>query len=266
MLRNVLLKSLRDQRRALMWWGIGLVALTTITMLFYPSFRDAPEFNELYDQMPEALAKAFAGEFSDFTSPEGFLNSQLFFFALPVLFLVYAVSFGSSAIAGEEARGTLGLLLSNPVARWQVVAQKFGAMAIATLTLAVFLWVGLAIGAVAVGMEISFIRMAGATLSAALLGLTFGALALALGCIRSNRGLSIGVASALGTGAYFLNALAPLVEALEPSRKLSPFYYYIGADPLTNGLDLGHVAVLIGLAGVLLAVALVTFNRRDLAV
>ena len=66
--------------------------------------------------------------------------------------------------------------------------------------------------------------------------------------------------------AYFLNALAPLVESLESSRMLSPFYYYIGADPLTNGLNPGHVAVLIGLTAVLLAVALFTFNRRDLAV
>ena len=99
-----------------------------------------------------------------------------------------------------------------------------------------------------------------------MLGLTFGALALALGCATGNRGLSIGVASALGVVAYFLNALVPLVEVLEPSRKLSPFYYYIGADPLTNGLNLGHVAVLIGLAVVLLAVAIITFNRRDLAV
>lgn len=158
MLRNVFLKSLRDQRRALMWWGIGLVALTVLTTLFYPSFRDATGLDELYDQMPEALAKAFAGEFSDFTSPEGFLNSQLLFFIAPLLFLVFGVGFGSGAIAGEEARGTLGLLLSTPVARWQVVAQKFGAMAIVTLVLAVFWWAGLAIGATIVDMELGFDR------------------------------------------------------------------------------------------------------------
>ena len=78
--------------------------------------------------------------------------------------------------------------------------------------------------------------------------------------------MSIGGASAIGVAAYFLNALAPLVDVLEPLTRLSPFYYYIGADPLTNGLNLLHAAVLTGLTLALLAVALVTFERRDLAV
>ncbi len=47
MLRNVFLKSLWDQRRSLIWWGIGFAALTLITVLFYPSFSDMPEFNDL---------------------------------------------------------------------------------------------------------------------------------------------------------------------------------------------------------------------------
>ena len=56
------------------------------------------------------------------------------------------------------------------------------------------------------------------------------------------------------------------MDALEPLSKLSPFYYYIDGDPITNGLNFMHAAVLMGLTGVLLAVALITFERRDLAV
>ena len=240
--------------------------LAASIMALYPSFEGSPEFDKLLEEMPEALAKAFMGDVSDLTSPEGYLNSQLFVLALPLVLLIFAIARGSSAIAGEEEHGTLDLLLSYPLARWRVVAEKFGAMVIATLIVAFVFWVVLAIGAAAVGMDISIARLAEVTLSGALLGLTFGALALALGCATGKRGFSIGVASALGVVAYFFNALAPLVESLEPSRMLSPFYYYIGADPLTNGLNPGHVAVLIGLTAVLLAVALFTFNRRDLAV
>ncbi len=266
MLRNVFLKSLRDQRRALLWWGIGLVVLAASIMAFYPSIADASEFDDLLNEMPEALARAFLGDVPDLTSPEGYLNSQLFVLFLPLLFLIFAVAWGSSAIAGEEERGTLDLLLSYPLARWRVVGEKFAAMTVITLALAFAFWLASAIGAIAIGMEISLLRLAEATLSTALLGLSFGALALALGCATGKKGFSLGVASALGVVAYFFNALAPLVEALEPSRKLSPFYYYIGADPLTNGLNPGHVAVLIGLTVALVAVALFTFNRRDLAV
>ena len=264
MLRNILLKNIRDQRKSFMWWSIGISVLMILTILFYPSFADSPEFDDLLDKMPEALAKLFIGEVSDLTSPEGYLNSQLFVLFVPLLFLFFAIARGSGAIAGEEEKGTLDLLLSYPLKRSRVLMEKFAAMVVTILALALVLWLSMAVGAVAIGMDISLVRIAEATLSAALLGLTFGALALALGCARSNRGLSIGVASALGVAAYFVNALAPVVDALEPFQELSLFYYYIGADPLTNGLDLGHARVLVGLTAVFFVVALVTFERRDL--
>jgi ABC-2 type transport system permease protein len=264
MLTNVFMKTLRDQRRSLIWWAVGLVALVTMTLLFYPSFRDSPEFDEIYEQMPEWLAQAFAGEFSDFTSPEGFLNSQLFFFVLPLLFIIFTVAGGSGAIAGEEARGTLGLLLATPVARWTVVVHKFGAIAVATLALGVVLWVALVVGAAAVDMEIGSVRLAAATLSSVLLGIAFGGVALALGCARGDRGTSIGTASALGVASYFLNALAPLADSLEPLQRLSPFYYYIESDPLSNGLNLAHATLLVVIALAALAFAVVSFERRDL--
>ena len=266
MLRNVFLKTLRDQRRSLLWWGIGVVLLAVVTVAFYPSIANAPGFDSILDEMPEAFARAFLGEVTDLTSPEGYLNSQLFVFFVPLLFLAFAAARGSSAIAGEEESGTLDLLLSYPVERWRVAVDKFAAIIVTTLVLASVFWLALAVGVVAIGMEVSLLRLAEITLSAALLGLVFGALAMALGCGTGKRGLSIGVTSAAGAAAYFLNALAPLVDALEPARKLSPFYYYSSTDPLTNGMDPGHVAVLIGLTVALVAVALVLFRRRDLAV
>ena len=264
MLANVFLKTLRDGRRSLLWWGIGLVALTSLTVAFYPAFSDAPDFEELFEQMPEALGRMFAGEFTDLTSPEGFLNSQLFFFVVPLMFVIFAVLGGSAAIAGEEGAGTLSLLLTSPTPRWRVVVHKFGAVSVATLLLALLLWVGLAAGALAVSMDISLLGLAAASTSTALLGIAFGAFALALGCITGARGLSAGAASAVAIAAYFLNALAPLSDALTPLQRLSPFYYFVGADPLTNGLNALHVSVLLGLTAAALGVALLAFERRDL--
>lgn len=265
MLRNVFLKSLWEQRWSLLWWVLGIAALTFITVLFYPSFSDSPEFNDLLGD-EDSLLRVFVGDIADLTSPEGFLNSQLYFFMVPLLFLVFAIARGSGAIAGEEERGTLDLLLSNPLARSQVLLHKFVAMIVTILALALILWLSAAIGVLAVDMDISTIRVAEATLSAALLGILFGTVALALGGATGKRGISIGVASAIGISSYLLNALAPVVDALEPLSKLSPFYYYSDSDPLTNGLDPLHTAVFVGLTAVLLVVALFTFERRDLAV
>ena len=265
MLNSVLLKTLRDQRRTFLWWSAGLSAVNALIIILYPSVEDVPELDAIMESMPEALARLFMGDVVNLTSPEGYLNSQLFILVLPLLFLVFTIGRGSGAIAGEEERGTLDLLLSLPVRRSQVVLEKFVAMVAATMALGLVSWLSMAAAALAVGMEIDFVRLGEVTLSCTLLGLAFGAMALALGCAKGSRGLCLGVTSALAIAAYFLNALAPIAESLEPAQKLSPFYLYIGADPLTSGLNFVHAGVLTGLTTAVLAIGVVLFGRRDLA-
>ena len=115
-------------------------------------------------------------------------------------------------------------------------------------------------------MGLNLLRLAAVCFSGFLLAVAFGAVALAVGCARGKRGLGMGVAGALGVYSYMLNALAPLIDWLEPFQVASPFYYYIDANPLSNGLDPVHAAALIGLTALFLGIAIVTFERRDLAV
>ena len=130
MLNSVLLKTLRDQRRTFLWWSAGLSAVNALIIILYPSVEDVPELDAIMESMPEALARLFMGDVVNLTSPEGYLNSQLFILVLPLLFLVFTIGRGSGAIAGEEERGTLDLLLSLPVRRSQVVLEKFVAMVV----------------------------------------------------------------------------------------------------------------------------------------
>ena len=265
MLNSVLLKTLRDQRRAFLWWCVGLSAINVITVLLFPSVADVPEIEDIRETMPEAISRLFVGGITSLTSPEGYLNSQLFIAALPIVFLIFTIGRGTGAIAGEEDRGTLDLLLSLPIRRSRVVLEKFAAMVAATLALGLVSWLSMAASALAIDMEISYARLGEVTLSCALLALAFGTMALALGCAKGSRGLCMGVTSALAIAAYLVNALAPLAELLEPTQKFSPFYLYIGADPLLSGLNFVHAGALAGLTAASLGVGLVLFGRRDLA-
>ena len=64
---------------------------------------------------------------------------------------------------------------------------------------------------------------------------------------------------------YLVDALAAIVDSLNAVRPLSLFRYYMGDDPLRNGINLGDAAVLAAVAAVLLVVSLIAFDRRDLA-
>ena len=267
MLSNIILKTLRDKRRSILFWGIGLVTMAVVILSFLPMVTESSEAIENYlEIIPEDLMAAFAGDIADFNTPEGFLNGELFFLMTPALFLIFAIGFGASAIAGEEEQGTLDMLLANPLPRWRVVLEKFGALLTGTILLAIIFWGGLSIGIAVVDADISLLNIAAACCNVGLLGITFGTLSLAIGCATGKRSMAMAGAGGLAVVTYFLNALAPVIDFLEPFRGLSPFYYYIGGDPLNNGLNAGHAGVLIGLITMFLVVALLIFERRDLSV
>jgi ABC-2 type transport system permease protein len=264
-LRSIWGKTIWEHRRALMWWAIGLAVLVLVTVVFYPSIKSgAADYQKLFDQMPEALKTLFVGGVSDIGSPIGYVNSQFFTTNVPVLLLVFAIGGGSRAIAGEEEHHTLDLLLSTPIARRAVVLQKFAAMAAELGVLSVLLWVGVALGGRPFELDVPLAGLTAATAMSYLFALAFGALALMVGSARGRRAIAIGIASAAAVVAFLLNSLAPLSGSTKWLRFLSPFYYANGTTPLLNGFDAVHALVLVGATAVLLALAIASFERRDL--
>ena len=266
MLTSVFTKTVRDLRRGLLWWSLGLAGLVTMLVAVYPTVRDNPDLTKLVEQYPEALKSFLSfGGGVDYTSGAGYLGSELFSFMIPLLFLVAAIGAGSRAIAGEEEKGTLDLLLANPVSRRRVVLEKLGALVLELLALGFVLWIGLVIGGHAATMKVSAAHLGAGAAAAVLLGLAFGTIALLVGAASGKRGLAAGLTAALAVAAYVVNSLAPLVSGLRPLQELSPVYHYVVSDPLRRGLDLEHCAVLAGIALVAAVLAVAAFDRRDIS-
>jgi ABC-2 type transport system permease protein len=94
--------------------------------------------------------------------------------------------------------------------------------------------------------------------------LLVGGLALFLGAISGRVSTAVQGAAGIAIVAYLLNSFLPLNESLAGLARISPFYYYLGADPLTNGLRWSHAALLAGLFMLLVALAVAAFGRRDI--
>jgi beta-exotoxin I transport system permease protein len=265
MLRSVATKTLRDLRRGLLWWSLGLIGMVALVVSVYPSVHKDESLNKVVEDLPEGVKNLFAfGGQLDLTSPAGYIGGRLFSFLVPVLLLVAAVGAGARAIAGEEEAGTLDLLLANPISRRRVALEKLGALATELVVLGAVLWLTLVGGTRAVDMEIGVGRLAAATLDVALLAVGFGAIALACGALTGRRGLAGGVSGAAAVAGYLVNSLAPLVGFLEPLQKASPFYHASAGDPLRHGLAVGHTAFLLAVAVIAGAAGVVFFDRRDL--
>lgn len=245
----VLMRTLHDLARSLAWWALGLVGLAGMMVGVYPSVRDNPAVSSIAENYPEALQELFSfGGGFDYSSPAGYLGIELFSLMVPLLLIIAAVATGAGGIAGEEDRGTMELLLANPVTRRRIVLEKGAAMAVESVLLGAVLWAALAIGAALIGMEVSAWRIAAAVTAAVLLAAAFGAIALLAGAVLGRRGPAVGVTAALAVAAYLVNSLAGLVTALEPLRPLTPFFHYEDPDPLRTGFAWGHLAVLAAIA------------------
>jgi len=264
MLGTVFAKTLRDQRRSYPWWVAGFVLTIMMYASFWPSVSsNAAQFDEYLQNLPEVF-KELLGT-AGFATAEGYLQSELFSFLGPILLLVYAIGAGARAIAGEEEAGSLDLLLSTPVRRRRVLADKFGAMVLGTFGLALAMWLSVvALGAIW-DLRPDLANFTAASVHLFLLAVAFGAISLAVGATTGGKGLAIGVPSGVALITFVVNLFGTAVSWIEPLRPLSPFYYYSGSQPLTNGLHTVHALVLVGISAVALAVALRAFERRDLA-
>lgn len=266
MVPKILLHSLKIQRKSFVFWAIGIFILIALYMAIYPSIQDsAKALDEYMKNLPEAFKKAFIGG-EDYTSPIGYISSEVYTQMLPILFLFFAIGFGSGAIAGEEEKGTLDIILANPIKRSRIVLEKFGAMVISILILSTIVVFGLYIGIQFVDLKLEFLKIVAITFSLFLLSVNFGTLALLIGAFTGSRGIAIGATTALAILTFFVNALAPIADWLEKFQKFSPFYHYTANEPLRNGLNLGSVIFFVCVAIAFLILSIAAFKDRDLKV
>ena len=99
----ILERSLRDRRRSLTSWGLGIGVYVALIVAFWPSIRGSSEITKAIENYPDAMKEFFGGAAAfDYTRPGGFLNTQLFSLILPLLIAIFAIGYGASALAGEQ--------------------------------------------------------------------------------------------------------------------------------------------------------------------
>jgi beta-exotoxin I transport system permease protein len=260
---EVTLQALLERRRSLLWWTIGLIATMALTIAFYPSIGEDQSLRDFSKDLPESLRALFVGGELDIASPAGYLNSQVFALTAPMLLLIFAIGAGSGAVAGEEERGTLDLLLAHPLRRRDYVVGRFAALAALVAALCVVVLGSVALCSRLVDLEIGFGSLCAASVSVGLLALLFGTVALATGAVLPGRASAIAVASGLVVASWLLDGLAQVVGVLEPLRPLSPYYQTIGRNPLRDGVPWTGWIVVTAAILLLLAVGAAGLQRRD---
>jgi ABC-2 type transport system permease protein len=183
---------------------------------------------------------------------------------LPGLFLVYGIGHGARALAGEEERGTLELLLVTPVSGFRIVVDKALALALSIAVLGFALFVATTLGSLIFGLGISVPAAASGALAMTLLGTEYGVLALAAGALTGRRATAIGIAAAAATAAYAVYAAGLILPRFESWQPYSPIHQAFNGGPLGAGLQPSYLWLLAGTA-FLIAIALPSLDGRDIS-
>lgn len=248
-----------------MWWGVGILLYIALIVAVWPVIDGNADFEDLLASYPDSIKALMGGTevFDTFTTPSGFLSSYLYSVFLPFILLGLSVSLGSALLAGDEEDGLLELLLSYPVTRASVVAQKVLAMLAAVLAAALLVVVTILVGASLVDLDIGVEGLAAATAGTLLFALLHGQLAMLVGASTGRRAIAVGVGWGAALAGYVMNVLAGLDPSLEWIGKLSPLYYATANQPLESGVPLEYLWLL-ALFIVLLAITFMVFERHDL--
>ena len=252
--------TVRMQLRGVIIWGAALGLYSAAMVASFTAIEgSADQLNQLMEAYPKGMLEAFG--VTDLGDPANYLHSQVFGLA-PLALSFFTILALANAIAGAEERGTIDVLLGNPLPRWQLVAGNFLAGSISLLGICAVVGLLTWGTAVFVDVELSLREVAEAVLNLWPICIMFGALALLCSALFHRRGLAIAIPAFLLFGMYLMDTIGRASEDLEGWRPLSVFYYYGSA--IENGLDWTHVGGITLIALALLLLATQVFRQRDI--
>lgn len=244
--------------RSGIWWTIGFGLYIAFIVAAYPSFQESGAFS-MMDSYPESWRKAF--DLDAMTTIGGYLDSQVFSYG-PLVMVFFPIMTFANAIAGAEERGALDIMLGNPIPRPTFVAAIWSAF------VAVFIATLIGIGVItwgsseAVGAGLSLRSIMSGSLNLLPICLVLGTFALVLSAQLRNRGTVIGIAFGLTFLMYLFDVLGKISSTWKPLGDLSIFRFY--GKAIVNGIPWGNSLGLIAASIVLLLIAIVLFDRRDI--
>ena len=258
---DVVRLDLRLRRRSIGAYTLGLAVYALLIVALYPAFRNDASLDALTKD--SSTLSALFGASGSLTTPDGWMNANLYANFVPLFVLLMTIGYGASAIAGQDEDGTLSPIATLPISRTNLLFQKALSLTALSLSIPAATFVFALVGRdfqVRLGLG----ALVGTTVGVALLGLDFGLLALGVGAGTGSRGAALGVASTLAAASYVVSSLALAVHWMHPLRYASLFYWSVGDQQLTDGLRTSALLVLLGAGVVLGALALIGFRRVDL--
>lgn len=248
--------------RTMLWiWSATLAFLIVLCIFLFPEMKtEVSDMGDLFSSMG-SFTEAFGMDRLNFGELTGFYGVECGnILGLGGAF--FAALLGISMLAKEEKGHTAEFLLTHPVSRGRVAAEKLWALwvQITALNIVVLLAAGLSIAAI--GEKLEWDRILLLHLAYYFLQLEIGAVCFGISAWVGGPGIGLGIAVLL----YFCNLIANISKEVEFLKYITPFGYAEGADIMESG-NIEPVLLLLGcLYGSIGAVVgIMRYRRKDIS-
>lgn len=260
---TVIRHELKQSRISLIIWTAAIGFLLAVCIFMFPEMKgEMNEVNEVFSSMG-SFTQAFGMDKVNFGTLLGFYAVECgnilglggaFFASLCAI----------SVLSKEEKERTAEFLLTHPVSRVSVVAEKLISVILQIVILNVVVYV-IAASSIALideevpWQEITLMHTAYLILQLELAGICFGVSAFLR---RGSIGTGLGIAVIM----YFLNIIANLTESAEFLKYITPFGYADGAEIVRNvSLDMNMIAIGLAFAVVGILAGFIKYCRKDIS-
>jgi ABC-2 type transport system permease protein len=291
MTRTLVLKLLRDYRVALivvalllflfqLLWSLVAKRVSTEIIQAFGNFGINVEIlRQIIFQGPGKMIQALlGGENIRLERAMDMLSMAYVHPLTQTILCIWAIGRASGAIAGEIDRGTMELLLAQPIRRGQVVLAHLIVDLITIPILCLAMWAGTCTGAYFVGftraadplLQVDLWRFGPALFNVGLLIFAHTGVTLAISAAGRLRGKVLGVAVLVSLVQFLVNVIGQLWEPMRPLRPFTIFYYYQPQPMILHADWAGemefwrNLGVLVGISAAGYAFAWWHFCRRDL--
>lgn len=260
-------RILRDRRTQILVYLLASIGLLWMYIALFPSFKDqSANLEQLIKSYPESFMKAFNFDIKSFTTVEGYLATEQYSFVYPLMVIFMMVGFAGAAFSGEIEKGTIEVLIAQPVSRLKLFFNRYFAGVLVLLVFtAVSVYSALPLSRI---YNISF-EMSGFNklwLLAFMFALAIYSIAIMLSAIFSDKGKVFFISGGILIGMYVLNIISALRDSLSDIKFASFFYYFNPAKALgSHQIDNWAYLMFLGVAFVCTLLGAIYFSKRDIA-
>lgn len=260
--------TLRRNWRQIFMWGGVLAAFGFLIAVIIQDIDALEQYSAIVESMPPIVMQAFgASDATVMSTPEGYIAFGAFTYGAFIM-AAFGVVAGIGLTASDEENGILDMVLSLPIPRWRIIAERFAAYTVVIIGISLVMFAGLFAGGEVSPFDLDYGRVLGACLNLVPFTMLTMSVTGLLATVLHRQAVITAAAAMFVLVSYLIDFLGNAASQtfLADLKVLSYFHYYDSEGTMINGIAWANVLGMTAVALVLIAAALYFFDRRDVGI